>query len=453
MKPFLRTSIALAVAAGLAAYIYFVERKRPATSDKAKEKVFAQLDRKKVKEIFLSPAGGETIRLVRSGDAWKMTQPSAVPAATSEVEALLSSLENLQVDEVIADAGTDLGQYGLAPAHSTVGVTVEGASEPIKLELGAKTPDDAGLYAKLPSAPRVFTVASYVDSTFNKKPFDLRDRDILHVKRDEVAALDLSGPQGALALARSGPDGWTFTQPLRTLAGRFSIDSLIDSLESLRMDAVAAESVDAKDLKRFGLAPPARVVTLGLKSGQKKALEIGSSAPDDKYYARLAGSPLVAVIGKTLVDNLAKGMSDLRAKRLLDVFAFDVEGFDVEAGGVKKTYVRSTIKDKEGFDANKWKRTAPDNKDLEADKVQEALSKIGGIEVAEFIDKPAGPEAYGLEQPELKVSLRLVQGKGSASFDVGQKDGNYYARRPNDDAILKLDKAKAEDLVKAFKGL
>lgn len=451
MKPFVRTSIAVAILAALGAYYYFVERKRPATTEAAKERVFAGLDRKKIKEISIVPAGGETVRLVKAGEAWTITQPLTAPAAANEVDALVSSIETLEIDEVVAEAPADAGEYGLAPARSTVGVLVEGATEPLKIELGRKTPDDASLYAKVPTSPRVFTISGYHDTTFSKKPFDLRDREILHVKRDDVASLEVWGSGPGFALSRAEGVEWIFTRPVRTLAGRWSVDGLIGTLESLRMESIAAEP--AKDLKPFGLVKPAHVVTLGLKDGGKKVLEVGSATADDKFYARDASSSLVAVIAGTLVDQLQKGMDELRAKRLLDISAYEVEGFDVEAQGIKRVFARSTTKDKEGLDTYTWKRTAPEAKDLETNTVQDVLFKIGGIEVAAFVDQPQPAASYGLDAPELKVVLRMAEGKPGASFEVGQKDGTYFGRRPKDDAVLRLDKAKAEELVKAFKGL
>ena len=109
----------------------------------------------------------------------------------------------------------------------------------------------------------------------------------------------------------------------------------------------------------------------------------------------------MAVIPDQVLDALAKGKDDLRAKRLLEVSSFDVEGFDVEAGGVKKAYGRSSSKDKDGADVSKWKRVKPDGKDLDTTKVQDALFLVGGVEVQEFVDKPAGPETYGLDHPVL----------------------------------------------------
>jgi hypothetical protein len=69
--PFLRTALLAVVAASFGAYIYFVESKKPApTGDdrKPKEKVFS-FDQAKAKEVTLQ-AAGETIKLVKDGEAW-----------------------------------------------------------------------------------------------------------------------------------------------------------------------------------------------------------------------------------------------------------------------------------------------------------------------------------------------------------------------------------------------
>jgi hypothetical protein len=134
-----------------------------------------------------------------------------------------------------------------------------------------------------------------------------------------------------------------------------------------------------------------------------------------------------------------------------------VEGFDLEAGGVKKTFARSTSKGKDGVDSYKWKRTVPDAKDVDTSGVQGALFKIGGVEAAEFIDRPQPAGAYGLDQPALKIALRLAASSATPAsatwLELGQKGGVYYARRPNDAAILRVDSAKADELIKALTGL
>jgi len=135
------------------------------------------------------------------------------------------------------------------------------------------------------------------------------------------------------------------------------------------------------------------------------------------------------------------------------VSTYEVEGFDVEAGGGRRVHVRTSSKDEQGGDVHKWKRTAPDAKDLDTNKVQDALFAVGGLEVLEFIDAPGPPGAYGLDAPALRVTLRHAGGRPPAWFEVGAKDGAYHARREADAAVMKLDPVKAAELIKAFSEL
>lgn len=482
-SPFLKTYAAVVVVFALFAYILLVEAKKPDTGEGGpKEKALA-VDRANVKEITLARQGAEEIRLVKQGDGWRLASPLAAPADGTEVDSLLSSIANLEIAEVVAESPGKLADFGLEPPKATLSLGLEGASEPARLLLGDKAPDGTNLYAKLPAQGRVFVIPSHIESSFDKKPFDLRDRDVMHVKRDAVKTVEIQSPEGSYALSRDDKGEWAFTRPLSTRAGRWSVDGLIGTIENLRMDSVAAEQ--AKDLKPFGLDKPTRTLVIGLSDGGRRVLEVGKGAefasqpspgapptpgtPDatvgksqgdgkpkpSKYYARDAAGALVAVIPAALVDELAKGMGELRAKRVLEVATYEVEGVELsEAGGAKKVYARSSIKDDaQGFDVYKWKRTAPDAKELDTNKFQDALFKIGGIEASEFVDSPGPLEKYGLHKPALRIDLKYAEGKPPTWLEVGKQDGQAYARRPDDSAILKLDPAKVDELIKAFSEL
>ncbi len=468
MKEFWKTGVAVLALAALGSYIWFVERKREPKREGEREKVtMLAVDKAKAKQIEIVK-DGETIKLVKQDGAWKLEQPAKAPADTSAVDTMLNSLEKVEADEVVAEQVTDFAQFGLDQPSRKVAAVLEGAEAPVGVDFGARSPDGGSVYARKPGEDKVYLVPSWIEGSFDKKPFDLRDRDLLHVKRDDVRSLEVAGPEGGYALTRTDAGEWAFTKPIATRAGRWSVDGLLGTIENLRMDSVAGENVtDPKQIGRYGLAKPQRTVTLVTKDGAAKTLEIGAAAPDasatpsptpspgekpkpTKYYARAAQSSLVAVVPATLADDLAKGMGELRAKRLLEVATYETEGFDVVSSGAAKSSVKSTTKDKEGLDKTQWKRTAPDAKELDTTKVEDALFKMGGVDVSEFVDAPKPPSDYGLDAPLLKVT---VKAKGESWIEVGKKGDEYFARRSGDDAILKLDKTKAEELVKAFSEL
>jgi hypothetical protein len=331
-----------------------------------------------------------------------------------------------------------------------VSITVEGEDQPRVVEFGDKTPTGAAVYARDPASPRVYTVASWVESSFDKEPFDLRDRDVLHVGRDDVRMLEVSGPEGDYALARTDAGEWAFTEPLATRAGRWSVDGLLGTLENLRMEAVAVE--EAESLESYGLAHPVRSVHLVLSDGTTRTLEIGTptGGDDGKYHAREKASSLVAVIPGAIVTELEKGMGELRAKKLLEVATYDTEGFDVVSDGVTETYAKSTVEDEDGLDQTRWKRTAPEEAELETTTVEDALFKLSGVEVEEFIDQPSSLADYGLDDPALRIAIRA---KTESWAEIAREGEDVYGRRSGDDAILRLDPAKANELIEALEAL
>ena len=223
LPEFWKTGVLVLALAGLGSYIWFVERKQEPKREGEREKVtLLAVDKAKAKGVTLATSGGDTIRVVKEGAAWKLVSPFAAPADGSAVESMLTSLEKLEADEVVSDQPGDLAQYGLATPSRTVSALVEGAKDPLSVQFGSKAPDGSSVYAKTPSGPKVYLVPSWVEGSFDKKAFDLRDRDLLHVKRDDVRSLEVTGPEGSYSLARTDAGEWAFTKPVATRAGRWA---------------------------------------------------------------------------------------------------------------------------------------------------------------------------------------------------------------------------------------
>ena len=458
MSSFGRTLFAALVAEGLFGYIYFVETKKdpPTASSGAdapkREKVFAGLDKMKVTSLSLKKPGGEMIHAEKTGENWALVSPLETAADEAAIGTILDALVGLETEDVVNENVTDFGSFGLAEPKVSVSVVAEGAVKPFEMDLGDSVPASFGLFARVPGKPRVFTVSSTLENTLVKSAFDLRDRSVLAVKKDDIQwleAVDKGKVAFRLGRGGEGDDEWKVEKPTTTRAARWTVDSFLNLIENLRMETIVTEKATPKELSGYGLGATSRRLVLGLPGDRTTTLELGRKTDDSKYYAREASSTLVATIPTALVDDLDKGLRNLRATRLLDVAAYEVTGFDVAAAGVTRTFTKSTSKGKDGAETILWKSTAP-AKDATQEKASDALFAIGGLEAAEFVDAPKAPAAYGLDAPALRITLRFEGGKKDDWFEVAIKDDSAYARRRDDTAVLKLEKAKTEALIKSF---
>lgn len=459
MNAFSRTAAAAVLAASLFGYLYFVESKKEPKTGEAeaptREKVFTGFDKLKVRSFTLRKADGSSVHAEKRGDAWMLTAPIEIAADPGEIGMLLDALQSLETDDVIGDASNDLAAYGFAPAKASVSVVADGAPRPFEFELGDTVPASSSLFARIPGQRRLLTVSSMVENSLTKSAFDLRDRNLLRVRKDDVERVEVSEKGRAsfrLVHGAPGEDEWKIESPLATRAARWTVDSFLGLIENLRMESIVTEKATPKDLASAGLGAGARRVTLGLEGGRTVSLEIGGRTAESRDYAREGSSALVATIAQALADDLDKGLRNLRATRLLDVAAYEVNGLTVTAGAATRVFAKSTSKGKDGMDVVLWKGTAP-AKDAPADKVSEALFAVGGIDAAEFIDAPKAPATYGLDAPALRVALRFDGDKKEDWFEVAVKGNDAFARRRDDAAILKLDKTKAESLIRSFTAL
>jgi hypothetical protein len=172
--------VLLVLALGLGAYIFFVESKREPAGDTAavkKAKAFTT-DSSKFEQIEVKAESGDTTILRKKDGLWEITAPETMPADSTEVGNLVSSLESLEIQSVIDENPKTPKEFGLEPARFSVAFTATGAAAPTRLEVGRKTPTGGDLYARVAGQPRVFLISGFLEDSFNKTPFKLREKTI-----------------------------------------------------------------------------------------------------------------------------------------------------------------------------------------------------------------------------------------------------------------------------------
>jgi hypothetical protein len=291
------------------------------------------------------------------------------------------------------------------------------------------------MYAKLPGAPRVFLVSSYLDATFNKSTFDLRDKTILKIDRDKVDRVEMQTPGRTVTIAKQGAE-WRITSPSDARADFGAVEGIVGRLNSSPMKSIVAD--EAKDLKEYGLDAPAATVRVGSGSAQA-GLAIGKSAGEGTVYAKDLSRPMIFTVDAALADELKKPAEEFRIKDLFDARAFNTTRVEATRAGQTVAFEK---------DKDAWKQVTPAAKPADTANVEALLTALAAARATGFEEKAA---VTGLETPELTIAVRFDEGK-QEKVTFARKDGLAFARREGDTAA-KIDVATLDGILKALDAL
>ncbi|HEY3159928.1 MAG TPA: DUF4340 domain-containing protein [Vicinamibacterales bacterium] len=388
----LKSTIALVVILiGLVAYIFFVDRKRPASdAPEVKAKAF-NVDADQIEEIQLKPATGDGSRVQKINGTWQLVEPEKADADQGQISNAATSLATLEINRVVDENPTDLAPYGLNPPKGEIAFRVKGKSEPQHLLLGEKTATGSDLYAKTPDQKRVFLIAAYLENTFERTPFDLRDKAVLKLDQSKADGVEIVH-DGTTALAKMGSD-WALTKPYTARADFAGAEAILTAISSAQMQKIVSN--EAKDLGMYGLDRPDTTVTV-MSGSTRAGLALGKK-DGEAVYARDLSRPLVFTIPATTAADLQKDASALRRKDMFDGRSFNTTRVELKRGTETLTFDKS--KDKDGKDI--WKNGAGSN--VDAAKVDDMLTKLSNIRAQLFQDRvdPA------LRMPTLVATLKL----------------------------------------------
>ena len=436
----------LVVGAGLGAYLYFVESKRdPSDADK-KEKVFT-VESEKIDELVIKSESGERTALKKTGTDWQIVEPVAAQPDGAAVSGLTGNLSSIELQRVIDENPQDLAEYGLKQPR--IEVTFKAGGQEHRLQIGRKTPAATDLYAKVADRTRVFLIPSFVDTTFNKTTFDLRDKTVLKVDRDKIDTLTMTSPKRSLQFAKADGE-WKLTAPVKARADFTTIDGLISRLNTLQMKSIVAP--DATALTQYGLDKPDAAIQLGSGSAQATLL-LGKTAGEGAVYAKDQSRPAVVTVESTLVADVTKDAGEYRQKDLFDGRGFNATRLEVTRNGQLSVYEKTKTKNKDGQDEEKWKQSGPTARDVEQSTVENLISAVTAARATSFLDAAAKTGPDNLAKPELVIALTTDEGKRVEKVSLSRSGAEGYATRDGEPGVAKVDVATVDNIVKSLEGI
>jgi len=434
----LKSTVALAVVLlGLVGYIYFVDSTKPASgAAETKAKAFT-VEADQIEEIQIKPAAAESSRAEKTNGTWQLVEPEKTDADQGQLTSTATNIASLEVNGVVDDNPTDLAQYGLNPAKLDVAFRVKGEKDLRHLLVGEKTAAGGDLYAKRADEKRVILISSYLEGTFNRTPFDLRDKTLLKFDHDKVDGLEIARGGTITQLAKSNGE-WAIVKPYRARADFGTAEAAISSLSSTQMQKIVSPT--AVDLQAYGLDRPA--VTTTVISGSARATLALGKVEGDSTYARDVSRPMVFTIPQATAVDLQKDAGMFRRKDMFDGRSFNASRVELHRGAETLTFARS--KDKDGKDV--WRNAA--GTVVDTAKVEDMLTKLSNIR-AQLFQERVDP---ALKMPTLVATVSMDNGKTETVTFARQGDA-VIANRADEGGSATVEAVALNDAMMAIDAL
>lgn len=425
----------VAVAAGLGAYIYFVDAERSTTE--VKEKVFS-VAADDIEELRVT-AKGETSVLKKTDGKWMLVEPVATDADDSAVTALLGGLTSLEITREVDPKAANLADFGFTTAKADVTFTAKGGATG-RVRLGDQTPAGADLYAVKGDESRVFLVATFVESSLAKSAFELRDKRVLRFERDKADGLEITADgRVPVTFTRSASD-WRVTAPVNARGDYGAIEGLLTRLSTTMMTGI--ETTDMSDLKKYGLDEPASSIVV--KYGSTSAtLAVGTSA-EGKAYARDLARPMVFTVDPAFATELLKEAGEYRKKELFEFRAFSAKKLVVTRGAESITFTK--VAGSGETPADKWTISGSGaTRDADTAKMDDLLAKLSNLRADTFVAAAPAKAAT----PVVKVTAEFDENK-KEDASIGKDGADAFGTRPDEAGAMQLTASAVDEALKAL---
>jgi hypothetical protein len=434
----LRSTLALlAVLAGLGAYIYFVTWKIEPDDPTKVEKVFDGLNADAIVGLQITSDKGPMTTLEKADNAWRITAPEAAATDQSEASSVATGLAAVELGRVIEENAATLADYGLDPPRIDVAFKTTTDTNYRHLLIGDKTATGGDLFAKLDNSNRVFLIPAYQESTFNKGPFDLRDKTLLAFERDKLLSIEVINGGSSFTLAKAaGSTDWAVTKPVQYRADPSAVEGLRARLETAQMKSIVKPEATAEDLKTFGFNNPTSKVVLDY--GGRTTLEFGATTEDGDIYARESSRPnFVSTVDPAMVEDVTKAAFEYRRKDIFDFRPFSatrIEFIRADGSALPFEKVKGEAKDgKEAVDI--WRRLGPNPVDAPQEAMSTLLSALSTMRALSFVDSTANT---GLDKPELTVVATFGEDRREERVSFGRVENDVHAARPNEPGAARV---------------
>jgi len=250
---------------------------------------------------------------------------------------------------------------------------------------------------------------------------------LLPVTTGEITELTLRRP-GETVICRRADDGWQITEPLTAAGDRTAIERILETLAGAETNRVVSDS--AADLAPFGLDPPQATVEVRSGTAPAGIVHLGQKNPTGSHiYTRREGQPGVYLTGTALLTQAQTELFQLRDRRILAFEPTEVRGLTLQRAQETIEMIR---------DADGWMLKKPLQVTANTAFIESMLRRLSSALVSAYVaETPGDLRPYGLDRPELSVTLTLGPEAAQKTLHIGARhDPGRCARDESRDAVF-----------------
>ena len=281
---------------------YTVEALTDKQPDELRDKTVLSIPRDKIESVRITRASG-VLTLTKVGSKWELSEPLKAPTDEFAADGIVDALSSLKADKFVAAGASDLKGYGLDAPRLTVEIRAVGGAQ-YGLRIGKEASAGSTVYAARIADNDVVEIAKATFDSLNKTAGDLRSKKLLDVQTDAVERISVVTRKVRWEVRKSGSD-WIFVHPTpNQKADAVDVDNaILDATGSA--DRWVADNPSDADLGRYGLLQPEATVSITVKGGTVKKLELGKKTSSGDRYARGTDTGAsVFVMGSYVTDRL-----------------------------------------------------------------------------------------------------------------------------------------------------
>jgi hypothetical protein len=412
LLPFLAVFLVLAA-------IYFAlewHRGKVAREEEEAKRIFV-VKGPDITAITLKQPAGE-IHLVKDGKNWRLERPIKEQADSITMNSLVAGLSQLRFTRDLG-AEKDLKPFGLDQPSLVVSFTA--GKKSYTLDVGKKSPGEQGYYARRDQDSRVLIIKTADKESLGRSLSDLRNRALFNFAADQVKSLQVKKGSTQVVLEKKD-HSWMWVGRENIKIDKDRLERLLRFLSLARVKEFVPGPI--KDLKTYGLAPPALEITVVTDKGEQH-LFLGSRKKDE-CYARQGDQAPVVLSESLLLDfftvpleNVAGVKNNPLWEHARGVFPIYLEDHRLWTGEVKDVASLSWGPPDKTWTATKsgefYKLSGPDKKEVRqpAVRVELALLKLRDLEAERQLTSVTPEE-------KTKNSLELRGADGKTLFRLEQ---------------------------------